>query len=1126
MTSIAQIVRQVIDDLSDGVSELVLLVVVLAEQNQVLPPQLPGASEIVNEMANRLASIARELTRTDYADFEEIAREIIEAADAVDTATNTLKNAIQILQGGGDRKQGWNALVDACRIMAGKTIRLLQIVYGADLKRLQLSADRLVDDIDRFDLNRNLKSRPDQTKFANDLGDVSQKALKMAKLLGDRSNDPAISPFTRDMLRKVAGNLRDKAQAVADAGNDALRDPTLLPKVGNALDDLKKEIQRAKGLATETAPEAPKMDKLKKLLPLLEKAEQKAAAMPAAVRQPEKYERAEKENKDAVQDVVKALKPNPKLKRDVDKLEDNLKDQILSARKALKNPNDPEANKELDKATKALLDALNNLKKRNPEEKLTPEQKSELQNALDNLRKTFSPATNLKPPEQEQEAYERLKDALDGMKKATREEDPRALNNQLRQAVAAGKDLANKMKDPELLKKLPPHQRQQKEDAARDILDSLPRIVKNAAPVLRNPKDEPAAEDLMDAIRRLQRAADRPGRPKDERDLRDNWNDALAALKKAQGAAKKGDPDAANQALEDLANAIANLRKAGDRLKEKNPNPDKIEKPISELEKLFDKFRNKVPEATRGDAAAMRDVDATIPQMQKAWDELNQATRATDIAPIEDVEDAIDKVVIAADSDDPSRIAPAFRDLTQKVNDLGQHIDSLPDPAARKAGQAALDEIRPGLKDLLQKAKEVSQNPNRPGAHDELNDIANRLKAPLAEIKRSIDNKPMDRSAEAAGAAVKKALENLRNAKNTGDPETIRRALDDLRDALGRYNDIAGQTAKAIKDPKKRELLDKRGDDINELLGDLRRIDPTNQRDLRNLMDQIPDRLDDWHDTLRNTAKDDAIKGLAKANNLIASLGSLDENDMDLGDLLSTAGELSNLMRGLIGDTSGLARKLGSRPEQLTAAAQAAMDLDNFLHQLEGKEPTVYPPVSLHQATLESPRFAPQEDSLFEEISLEKARTFDEVLAAVASEMHQAAKNLSAEADSLAKELASLAKAARSGNKQDVLVAAKAASAFIIAFCKQLEILANKIPGRTLAERKEQDNLFRYQQALKNYGIQLKILSSVKAASIEDSRDTDASLTTLTRNLGDVVGAGLHSMVVTRDAIFGGKVPK
>jgi hypothetical protein len=287
------------------------------------------------------------------------------------------------------------------------------------------------------------------------------------------------------------------------------------------------------------------------------------------------------------------------------------------------------------------------------------------------------------------------------------------------------------------------------------------------------------------------------------------------------------------------------------------------------------------------------------------------------------------------------------------------------------------------------------------------------------------------------------------------------------------------------------------------------------------MMDQIPDRMDDWHDTLKRDPKDDAIRGMAKANNLLAALGSLDEDDMDLGDLLTTAGNLSNLLRGLVGDASGLARKLDV--DDLSPAAQAAMNLDKFLRQLEGEDVTLDMPQvqSQHQAN-----FAPLSDDLFENISLAKAVTFDEVLAAVAAEMHNAAKNLSQEADSLARELANLARAARSGNKQDMLLAAKAAAAFIQAYCKQLDLLAKQIPGRNMAEKREQDNLFRYQQALKNYGTQLKILSSVKAASIEDSKDTDASLTTLTRNLGDVVQASLHSMAVTRDAIFAGKASK
>lgn len=127
-------VRGIIDDLSDGVSELVLIVVIMAEQNAAVPEQLPPAAATVNQTANTLASIARELGRTDYVDFEEIVTEINESADAVDGATGTMGKAISVLQGTGDRKSGWNGLVDACRVMSGKTIRLLQIVYGADLK--------------------------------------------------------------------------------------------------------------------------------------------------------------------------------------------------------------------------------------------------------------------------------------------------------------------------------------------------------------------------------------------------------------------------------------------------------------------------------------------------------------------------------------------------------------------------------------------------------------------------------------------------------------------------------------------------------------------------------------------------------------------------------------------------------------------------------------------------------------------------------------------------------------------------------------------------------------------------------------------------------------------------------
>jgi hypothetical protein len=49
---------------------------------------------------------------------------------------------------------GWEGLVDACRIMAGKTIRLLQIVYGAELKRLFAEAQQFNEGLNDLNLRQ------------------------------------------------------------------------------------------------------------------------------------------------------------------------------------------------------------------------------------------------------------------------------------------------------------------------------------------------------------------------------------------------------------------------------------------------------------------------------------------------------------------------------------------------------------------------------------------------------------------------------------------------------------------------------------------------------------------------------------------------------------------------------------------------------------------------------------------------------------------------------------------------------------------------------------------------------------------------------------------------------------
>jgi len=315
---------------------------------------------------------------------------------------------------------------------------------------------------------------------------------------------------------------------------------------------------------------------------------------------------------------------------------------------------------------------------------------------------------------------------------------------------------------------------------------------------------------------------------------------------------------------------------------------------------------------------------------------------------------------------------------------------------------------------------------------------------------------------------------------------------------------------------EKKHLLDQDADKLVDLADDLRRINPADAHRIKNLMDEIPDRVDNWLDDFRGDTKDDALKAAARLGNLMASLGNIGDEDSDLGDLLATAGQLSDLLRGLIGNTGDTARKLSMTERELTPAAQAALNLDRLLKEIQGGDTDKardLPKTQEVAVDLPAPKWTPASETMFDNIKLSQARTFDEVAAAIAREIHELSKKISQDGDNLAMELANLARAARSGNKQAMLLAAKACSAHILAFCKQINDVANKMPAKSQHEKKDQDQLRKCAQALRNYGTQLKILTSVKAASIEESRDTDESLSSLTRNLGDAVQVALKGMI-------------
>jgi len=368
-------------------------------------------------------------------------------------------------------------------------------------------------------------------------------------------------------------------------------------------------------------------------------------------------------------------------------------------------------------------------------------------------------------------------------------------------------------------------------------------------------------------------------------------------------------------------------------------------------------------------------------------------------------------------------------------------------------------------------------------------------------------------------------VNELKDALQSKRPPEVKKALDNVKGKLGKYNDQTHDLAKNIPDSGKAHYVDHKADELDDILEKLTGVDPerVSAADLERFLDDIPLLVDDVVSHISSNPTDDAIEAGAKASNMNAYLSICDDNDLDLGDLLDTANDLADLMKGMIGETTTAADSLSTG--DLTDAARSALDLSHLLNDIEGG----YGVDTVEDAQAASAKISALRGSNTPTIneppvSLAEATTFEDITAAVAYNIKRQCDELHNEttktASNVAAELANLAAAARSGDRQNMLKAARAASAHIAALSKELLAIAQKIQPKNAHEQSIQEHLVRCSQGLTNYGTQLKILTSVKAASIEESKDTDESLSTIACDLGDLISQALTSMAVTTATIL------
>jgi len=146
---------------------------------------------------------------------------------------------------------------------------------------------------------------------------------------------------------------------------------------------------------------------------------------------------------------------------------------------------------------------------------------------------------------------------------------------------------------------------------------------------------------------------------------------------------------------------------------------------------------------------------------------------------------------------------------------------------------------------------------------------------------------------------------------------------------------------------------------------------------------------------------------------------------------------------------------------------------------------------------------------------------FEEVVEKVAKDIAKKVEELQLkEASNLSSLLGDLASAARDGNRKHLLEHGKKVSLAIKEFTVQLREYSSKIPKKNRNEFIIQDRLIRAAQGLENFGTQLRILTSVKAASVETDKDTDQSLNSIVQGIGATVTDGLTAIDITHKTLI------
>eukprot|EP01087_Luapelamoeba_hula_P016449 TRINITY_DN505_c0_g1_i1.p1 TRINITY_DN505_c0_g1~~TRINITY_DN505_c0_g1_i1.p1 ORF type:complete len:2168 (-),score=569.75 TRINITY_DN505_c0_g1_i1:84-6587(-) len=942
--SVAKIVQQITETLSDAVAQLVVLVIALQEQNAEMPATLPNASNAVAQASAALVQVARALAEDDYGDYPDIQEQINGAALGVEQSSANLIKAVQNMRSAPDRRAGWNSLVDACKIIAGKTILLLQIVYGAEIQRLFAAAEMARKALNQLDTQEAAR-KPQE--FANAAGEAATRANQLAEYVRAKAND-SDNPVLKkqlddyaDALQKDAEDLINEANALlanpSDKGKQKKFDDVLARTKGDiknatellepdreqaeaTLDQLRGKEQGGKLFATpkqspsEKNPQKQLLDD--DLAAALNRAKGLADKLEALANVPDPRGTADtlKQLQDAVADVKRGGQAVAQAADDPIQ-----RHKVLGGLDALDRTVPPQK----DAAGRAAATANRD----DPSKRQLHDANKDFKRALDDIADAANPGAGT---DAAAKAFER---ALDDVHNAANGGNQRALDDALRDLNDANVQLAKQVKEKSAPDALP-DDRKQLLDSLAEIESLLPKEVQASKRVVGNPRDKKAQQELGDVEDDLNDALDRIKAvvyPTPENEIAaaaaraNKYNDELA------DAAKRGDKPRVAQAANELQKQNAKLAKQARARAQKIEDPTKrndLLAALDELERLLpdnikaaqDVVSNPRDKRRQGELDDLNDdLAAAIAAVQRG---------INDEAPLEAAaaraKKRADKLAEAARSN-PDGLDDALAAAKKANDDLlraGRQAErDRDDPTSKRAVQTALDDVESKLPGQSRAAKAVKANPRDARAQKELADENDKLKAAIDNLVHRAKPSNKDKARNAAHDAADE-LERLLAALAEGDEP---KAADAARRLAADHQAVADEArarAKNMDDPQRRKEIFDAVDALERLIPNALKA---TQDAVRNPRDkQKQKRVEDAGGQLRDAA-DNVLAALADSpEDAIAALAN---EEARLADDLQRAAHEGN-PRGVELAAKALAKKNPKLAQQARAKAAQIEDAD------------------------------------------------------------------------------------------------------------------------------------------------------------------------------------------------------